>query len=382
MTEAIKSGAPIDRARVKACHLTSVHKVNDVRIFHKECATLAEAGFDVTLIGVETNVPDCGVKIVPLPDQGSRLQRVVGRAMTAYRRALATKAHIYHFHDPELLPYGLMLKRRTDAKVIFDSHECFREDVLSKDWIPSSLRVPVGHIIGAVEDFVVRRIDQVVAATPHISASFQPHAKRVVTINNYPLQSEFVPATMSSGPRNAICYVGAISFVRGIIPFLDALSFVNDQVRVHLAGPFASPTVQRAVVSHPNWRRVTFHGQVPRKQVADIYAGCFAGVVTFLPAPNHVFSQPNKLFEYMSAGVPVICSNFPVWRKLVEDEGCGLAVDPAEPSEIAAAVEKLRLEPNVSRQMADRGIRLVREKYNWTSEGRRLVEVYDALLTC
>ena len=94
--------------------------------------------------------------------------------------------------------------------------DALREDIVGKDWIPGPLRPVVGHIVGGMEDFVVRRIDQVVAATPHIAESFQSQAQRVVTINNYPLEDEFASsARTSSGPREGICYVGAISFVRG-----------------------------------------------------------------------------------------------------------------------------------------------------------------------
>lgn len=381
MSKLAAEAATARRSRGKVCHFSSVHKVNDIRVFHKECVTLAEAGFDVTLIGVEADVPERGVNIIMLPNEGTRLQRMVGRARTAYRRAIDTAADIYHFHDVELLPYGLMLKRRTGAKVVFDSHECFREDIVGKDWIPAPLRSVVGRAVGSLEDFVVRHVDQVVAATPHIAESFQSQARRLVTINNYPLEEEFAAtARTTSSRRGGICYVGAISFVRGIIPLLDALSFIDSSVRVDIAGPFAGKPVKEAALSHPNWGRVTYHGQVSRSQVAQIYAGAFAGIVTFLPAPNHVFSQPNKLFEYMSAGVPVICSNFPLWRNVIEDEGCGIAVDPAQPEAIAAAVEALRLEPDRSAKMADRGAQLVRDKYNWSNEGRKLVEAYDDLL--
>ena len=369
------------RSRGKICHITSVHRVNDIRVFHKECATLAQAGFDVTLIGVDADTPDRDVKIIRLSDGGGRLQRMVGRARSAYRLAQDVGADLYHFHDPELLPYGLLLKRRTGAKVVFDSHECFREDVVAKDWIPAPLRSTVGGVVGAIEDAVVRRIDMVVAATPHIAESFERQARRVVTINNYPLQGEFAHSAAQQ-PTNpdSICYVGAISFVRGIIPFLDALSYVDNSVRVDVAGLFASTAVEQAVKEHPNWHRVTFHGQTGRDQVAQIYARAFSGIVTFLPAPNHIYSQPNKLFEYMSAGIPVICSHFPLWRSVIEEGGCGLAVDPQDPQAIGGAIERLRQDRTAAQQMAERGVRLIQDRYNWEHEGSRLVKSYDELL--
>ncbi|MEO9624195.1 MAG: glycosyltransferase [Qipengyuania citrea] len=370
------------RGRRKVCHVSSVHKVNDIRVFHKECATLADAGFDVTLIGVEAEVPDRGVKVITLPNEGSRFQRMVVRARTAYRYALDVGADLYHFHDVEMLPYALMLKRQTGAKVVFDSHECFREDVVAKHWIPKFFRPTVGFIVGGVEDFVVRRIDQVVAATPHIQEIFEREAQRVITVNNYPIADEFSAVVQKlHNDRRSICYVGAISFARGIIPLLDSLSYIDSSVTLDVAGPFAGKEVEEACYSHPNWGRVFYHGQVSRNVVAQIYSSAFAGMATLLPVPNHILSKPIKLFEYMSAGVPVICSDFPLWQSLIATGGCGKVVDPIDPKAIATAVEALRLDPIMGSNMGRRGIDLVRNEYNWGREGCKLVETYDALLS-
>lgn len=367
--------------RGRVCHLTSVHGVNDIRIFHKECTTLAAAGFDVTLVGVDALNPTADVNIVRLSRKGGRLLRVIKRARSAYLHALGVGAQIYHFHDPELLPYGLLLKRKTGARVIYDSHECFREDVVEKEWIPVVLRGFVKNSVGGIENYVVNRIDRVIAATSHIADSF---AKRsvggVITINNYPLENEFVRIQKSDNRHSGICYVGAISFVRGIIQFLDALSSIAPDIEVHVAGRFASDAVEGAVRAHPNWKRVKFHGQVDRSKVGQIYAACFAGVVTFLPAPNHVNSQPNKLFEYMAAGMAVIGSNFPLWTDVIKGGGAGIVVDPSNPSQLADAIQLLYKNKQLADGMGRQGARLVRERYNWRREGERLIETYDDLL--
>lgn len=362
------------------CHLSSVHRVSDVRIFHKECETLAAAGLDVTLIGVDAPVRSDRVKVIPLPPAKGRIKRIALHSRDAYRMAMRTRADIYHFHDPELLPFGLLLKKRTGARVIFDSHECFREDVVEKDWIPSWLRGAVGAGVGVIEDAVVSRIDQVVAATPHIGDFFSSRAKRVVVVNNYPLPHEFVASEAATEGRSGVCYAGAMSPARGLMPFLDALSLVPPSVPVHVAGIFASGAFEAAARSHPNWQRVTFHGQVGRADLARIYRSCLAGIVTFLPAPNHIHSQPNKLFEYMAAGLAVIGSRFPLWAQVIEDGRSGLCVDPASPEQIAQAINRVASDPAAASEMGKRGSDLVRTRYNWEPEGRRLVASYHDLL--
>lgn len=328
--------------KMKVCHFSSVHKVNDIRVFHKKCKTLASAGYDVTLIACAAKVEAGGVDVVQLNSEGGRLKRMLLGAFRAYKAAESKNADIYHFHDPELLPYGFLLKKKTGAKVVYDSHECYPDDILTKEWIPLFLRKVISVSFERIENFFAKRLDAVVAATPHIEKRFKGIAKRTVTINNYPLKEEFlVDVNEESVPKDGVCYVGAISHVRGILSLMDALDFVDKDIKFYLAGTFASPDIEAAVKSHRNWGRVTYYGQIGRKEISGIYRKSFAGIVNFLPSPNHVFSQPNKLFEYMSAGMPVVCSNFDLWRTVVEAGECGICVDPSDPKEIGEAINRI-----------------------------------------
>lgn len=367
-------------ARGRVCHFSSVHPANDIRVYHKECVTLAHAGFDVALVAVEASVPAEPVRVIALPETGGRLRRMLLRSRSAYRAALRERAAIYHFHDPELLPWAWLLKLRTGARVVYDSHENYVEDIHSKVWLPSWIRSTVARVFYVFESLVVRQLDLVVAATPHIADRFAPVARRVETINNYPKLEEFQAPSEASGPRDAVCYVGAITFARGIVQMLDALDHVDGRVRFELAGRFANAAVERAAREHRNWGRVAFHGQVGRDEVAAILARSFAGLVTLRAVPNHIYAQPIKLFEYMSAGIPAIASDFPSWRAVVVDGDCGLAVDPESSISIAAAINRLATDESLCRKLGENGKRLVRERYNWNPEGRRLVTLYDELL--
>jgi glycosyltransferase involved in cell wall biosynthesis len=103
-------------------------------------------------------------------------------------------------------------------------------------------------------------------------------------------------------------------------------------------------------------------------------------VVVFKPAANHVRAQPTKLFEYMSAGLPVIASNFPLWREIVERNNCGICVDPLSPAALAEAIRWLIQHPDAAREMGANGRRAVRTTYNWEPEGRKLTTLYRSLL--
>ncbi|SOY82778.1 WbpH [Cupriavidus taiwanensis] len=364
----------------KVCHFSSVHRVNDIRVFHKECRTLT-TGYDVSLVACPAEVPSgSGVSVITLQSKGGRLRRMLTGALNAYSAAKAQKADLYHFHDPELLPYGLLLKTFTGARVVYDSHECYPDDILTKEWIPLPLRKVIASAFRVLEDFVVKRLDLVVAATSHIEERFKPVARRTVTINNYPLLEEFVQAQSQEVAKDGFCYVGAISHVRGILPLMDSLDFVDRGIRFYLAGTFASADIEAQVKGHRNWDRVTYLGQVSRREISEVYSKSFAGIVNFLPAPNHIYSQPNKLFEYMSAGIPVVCSNFDLWRSVVETGECGICVDPSSPRALAEAVNAIHGDSSLWSAYSSNGRRLIEEKYSWNREGQRLLQSYDEVL--
>lgn len=105
-----------------------------------------------------------------------------------------------------------------------------------------------------------------------------------------------------------------------------------------------------------------------------------AGIVTFYPEPNHIHAQPNKIFEYMSAGLPVICSNFVSWQEIIEKNKCGLLVDPMNPAEISAAVKWLLTNKDQAKQMALNGMVAIKSQYNWEIEQNKLLGVYQELI--
>ena len=136
---------------IKVCHMTSAHGEEDGRIFQKECTSLAKAGYDVYLVERGESREKNGVHIVGVGEiPSSRRKRMTQGAKRVYEAAKALDADIYHFHDPELLPFGLKLKK-LGKKVIFDSHENTAESVLEKTWIPKPLRGMIYHIFTAYQ---------------------------------------------------------------------------------------------------------------------------------------------------------------------------------------------------------------------------------------
>lgn len=362
---------------VKVAHLTSAHAPDDVRIYVKECATLAAAGFDVVVVGPAVVTQAAGrVPIRGIPSEDVRWRRMLLSPWHVYRAAVRERAAIYHVHDPELLGVALLLKLR-GARVVYDVHEDLPVQILGKAWIPRPLRRPVGALAGLVERCVAAVFDLVVAATPVIAVRFP--AGKTVLVRNMPLLDELVPArgaAFPERPRTAV-YVGAITEQRGARQMAAAAALLAEDgvPALVLAGELAS----EALRDLPGWPHVRYVGWQTRAELRQTLAGVRVGLLPLQPAPNYVTSLPTKLFEYMSAGLPVVASDFPLWREIVHGAGCGLLVDPRDPAAIARAVTSLLDEPERAEVLGARGRAAVEREYNWPVEGERLVAAYRAL---
>ena len=364
---------------LRIAHLTTAHPRRDVRIFHKECTSLAASGYEMHLLvadGLGAEV-DAGVQMHDIGAVRSRWRRMLLQPWRMWRAARRLDARLYHFHDPELIPVALLL-RWGGAEVIYDSHEDVPRAVMSKDWIWLPLRKVVAAGFEIFENFAARRFSAVVAATPHIARRFAQVNRLSVDINNFPMQSELDAPCEAAGNARTVCYIGGISRIRGIFEVIGALEQVD--AKLIMAGPFESEATEAQARAMPGWAKVDYRGVVSRAGVRDIMAQSRAGLLFFHPEPNHVEAQPNKMFEYMSAGLPVLASDFPLWRSLLVESGAGICADPTDPRAIASVIGAILDDPIAALAMGQRGRESVLTRYQWEFEARKLLGLYGGLL--
>ena len=364
----------------KIVHLTSAHPRNDTRIFIKQCRTLAAHGYDVTLVVADDKGDERrdGVTIADVGRLPGRFKRIFSTTRRVRDKALALDADIYQLHDPELLPVGLALKRR-GKKVIFDSHEDVPRQLLSKPYLGPKAGKIVSLAFSLVERYACSRFDGIIAATPFIRNNFLKINPSTVDVNNFPLVGELESATAWENKRDEVCYVGGIGQIRGIRELVEAGQYLRSPARLNLVGKFSEPLVEAATKASPGWGRVNELGFLDRAGVHRVMERSLAGIVTFHRLPNHLDSHPTKMFEYMSAGIPVIASDFPLWRDIIEGNKCGLCVDPADPRAIAAAIDYLVTHPQEAKSMGGNGRQAVLNKYNWTVQANKLTDFYGAI---
>jgi len=366
------------------CILTTVHSALDTRIFHKQAKTLSCAGYDVTVIARHTcDETIDGIRIIDLPVPRNRLARMFGLTWRAFRVALRQRADVYHIHDPELLLVGVLLKRLTGAKIIYDVHEDVPQQILGKHWIPRILRRSVSGGFSVIEKMCAQRFHAIIPATEGIARHFEVH-RNLVVIHNYPDLRMLPEANQCARRRGeSLLYIGGISLARGGIEMVSALDNVPESmgVRLTLIGRFVPAEFERQVRGLSAFRCVDYLGTLPWETAWGSASGAAAGLVLFHPGPNHTEALPNKLFEYMAAGIPVIASNFPLWREIVEGNECGLTVDPLDLQAIADAISYLIEHPDEAHEMGRNGRCAVERMYNWESEAENLLAVYERILS-
>lgn len=362
-------------------HLTTVHPRDDIRIFRKECVSLARAGYEVVQV-VGDGLGDAVVEGVRIVDLGAppagRLARMREQPRRAHAWLQRLQPALLHLHDPELLPLGATWARR-GVPVVYDAHEDVPRQILTKQWIPAPLRPLASWAFERYENWRVRGLAAVAAATPHIARRFAAVAQRSVNVGNFPLADELVPPAQPRQRERAVCYVGGIMRTRGALQMVRAMARLPD-VRLLLAGRFEDAAIEAELRAESGWAQVDYLGHVGRAEVAALMARSRAGLVTLLPMPSYKDSLPIKMFEYMSAELPVIASNFPLWREIVEGQQCGHCVDPSDPNAIAVAIRALVDAPEHAGRLGRAGRAAVLSTYNWPRAERELLALYRELL--
>jgi glycosyltransferase involved in cell wall biosynthesis len=272
-----------------------------------------------------------------------------------------------------------MKLKRFGKRVIFDSHEDIPKQMLSKPYLNRAMLWLISQLLRRYEAWTCSRLDGIVAATPCIRDKFLKINPATVDINNYPLANELASDIPLGAKRAEVCYVGGIGKIRGILEVVQAMAELKSSARLNLCGRFVEADAEAAARANDGWSRVNELGFVDRPGVRDVLGRSVAGLVTFHPLPNHVDAQPNKMFEYMSAGIPVIASDFPLWRQIVEGNGCGLCVNPMKPGKIAAAIDYFVMNPDEARRMGENGRRAIAERYNWSMEENKLLAFYETI---
>ena len=369
----------------KVCIITTVHSSFDTRIFHKECKALVKGGYHVTLICQhDKNLIFDGVQIIALSKAKSRIHRMLGLTLKAFYLALKQRSDIYHFHDPELLAVGILLKI-FKKKVICDVHEDYPKSMMSKYYLPKIFRKFIAFIIKLIQNSFAPFFDYIIVAGDDIAESMRNSRiyNKMIVLKNVP-PKEFINTCKNNidEKKNNIVYAGILSAGRGIREIVEAMRYVNNNVKLFLIGSATTPQFEQELCNIIT-DKVDLVGKIDYEEIPNFINVSKIGLICFHSEPNNIGAlsgRNNKLYEYMAGGLAIIASNFPEWRAIVEGNNIGITVNPENPKEIAEAINYLMDNPCITRKMGENGIKLTRNKYNWEIEKEKLLRVYDYLL--
>lgn len=386
---------------------------HDARVW-KEAETLAESGRRVVIAALQTgHLPEQEqrgdvrlIRIRPssrsipgnsparssllplrrvawLVDYVRGLQGWRGRAARRLRTVLGEgDLLVWHGHDLTGAVAADLARRRYGGRFVYDSHELFL-DANSAMWLPNMLNAT----LASVERGVIRRADAVITVNSHIARELSGRygvPPPAIVMNCPPLGSppsdrldSPLRHALGLGDRPVILFHGLIVPER-VSTTLDALEYLPQDVAVVLLGQGYDAAWLGA------WRsgraaqgRLHLHPPVPMSDLAGWVAGADVGVMAFLGTSlNQLYFTPNKLFECLNAGVPVVASDFPTMRDIVTPD-VGKLCEPEDPRSIASAIQGLLQEPGEQRKRRRIQCRLLAEqRYNWESEARGLLAIY------
>ncbi len=343
---------------------------------------MARAGYDVTLVAPhERSETVHGVKIHAVPKPAGKKQRMKQTIWQVYRAALEEDGKLYHFHDPELIPVGALLKLR-GKKVVYDIHEDVPKQVISKAWIPPSFRKPISSGVAVLERISNRIFDGTVTATAPIAARFPDN--KCVVLQNMPMLEEFRGDDLVEWENrpNHVAYFGSMTRVRGTVEMVKAVSLLPDDLNVKLilAGKISPCSLENEIKLLPGWGKIQYLGMLERVRLRECFKETKIGLHLPFPIPNYLDAIPTKIFEYMAAEIPFIATDLPILKKIAEETQTGLIVPPGDPDAVAKAVEWLLTHPVEAKMMGKRGREAVLETYNWDVEVSKLLEFYARIL--
>ena len=364
----------------KICHITTGHRSTDIRIFIKECTSLANAGYETYLIAQGESFERNGVNVIGIGEfYNSRLKRFIMLTRIMYKEACKIDADIYHFHEPSFIPFGIKLVKK-GKKVIFDSHENYAEQIRYKKWIPACLRKIVSKVYERYETYAAKRISAVITPCTRMGKDrFENRARISETISNAAVFRD-VPIIERNYSVPVVCYTGTISESRGVSDIISACYIAG--AKLILAGRCHDKDYLEKLKTKEQFSCVDYRGELSRDDVEKVYSECTTGIHVTRALGQYGKGDilATKVYEYMQFGLPVITEDTWYSRLIMKDYNFGVLVGQGDVSAISEAIIYLAKNPSEAKIMGKNGQRAVREKLNWKVEEEKLLELYKRLL--
>src|SRR3984885_790206 len=377
---------PAPAKGVKICHLSPEHG-RDNRAYVRQALPTSSYGLSTSIVGphgMQDSIQK--VQFIPLANSRNRALRML-RAPKGVFRALRQKADIYHVHNPENIPAGLLLKFLFRKRVVYDSREDFPAMMLNKTYLSPGLRKLAQQAVFKAERLAANYFDGFVTAD---AGTLRPHAKpgqrRKLVFYNLP-NLQFFPKPVNRDKPFDLVYRGGLSERAGTFVLLDAVRLLSDQgwrTNLLMFGYTDNDQVQRSITDRIQAlqleQQVTLAGRIPHDQMAATLGQARIAVSPLLDNPKFLNNIPVKVFESWACELPVVSSDLPPIRPFYERDQYHLLVKPGDPGALARAIADLLDRPEDILRIGKQCRQKVIERYNNAIEIRKLLFFYRRVL--
>jgi len=364
----------------RVVHITSVHTWDDNRIFYRECSSLAKNGYTVYyIVPTEGGKKVNHVNVVPIAKRKNHITRFLS-TFFILRVVLQLKIHLIHIHDFELIPLGLILKifRKT---VIYDVHEDNVSVVYTRTYVPMIFKKLLSCYVYYVER-LIQPVFHIIIAEKYYKYRF----KKSLPILNYPVVHEPIVNVDERDYQQGInlLYSGKITAARGALIHAEIPRLLPKVVLVMVGKCALELASEMYRIAGNNRKNLVLEGIgqfVNPDRIRNLYKEnkWLAGLAIFPKNHHYERKELTKFFEYMLAGLPIICSNFPVWKNFVSKYQCGMVVNPEDPQDIKEKIEFLANDLPLAKRLGKNGQKAVIQHFNWSREETKLLQLYEQL---
>lgn len=364
----------------KICHITNTHPRYDGRILYKECVSLTK-DYDVILLvcdSLDDEIVD-GVNIISTNMVfKNRIERFIKSKRILKSKINEINADIYHLHEPDLLMLVKFLKKK-GKKVIFDSHEDYPVLISEKKWIPKIFRSTISYFYKIYEKTICKKIDGIITVSPHIEKRLKKINNSIEIITNYPFIDIKSPKKKF---KREICFAGGIKDYWNHENIILAISEISN-IKYKIAGKGDTKYIEklRNLDIH---KKTQMLGHLNEEQIIKLYSESSIGLAICSYISNMGYREGSlgntKLFEYMANGLPVICTDFEMFKKIIDKYKCGFYVNPYDVDDIREKINLILDNDSLKKQMSENAYRAAKEEFNWGTQEKKLLKFYKGIL--
>jgi len=385
------SGFAVRDSRPHACVFT-FHRLPDMRIFDRQVRALLRAGYRVTLIGRSDRRPYAGVGVndIMVPDRAGGVWRRIVTLLRIARHALQTEADVYHLHDPDLLPVGVLVRALRGRPVVYDIHEIYRVKFQLKAQRSPLLARLITAAFACVEDVCARLIGHCSCVYEESVEHFSRLGCRCVLTPNYASRAIYAdrePTDAEWAARShKLVYVGVVNALRGALVMIEAARRAREHVpdlELIVTRRFYKPSDEKPVMellARPGYENlVHWVPDTPGDELPAVVRQAAVGLSPLQDVGQYRLAVPSKFFDYMAESCAILASDLPPSRKYVGEVGCGVLVPPADVDAWAGAMVTLLSDPDRTRVLGRVGRAAFLERFNWEAYEPAFVRFYDEL---